>query len=155
MLLARPPRPALRPFVQTLWASDGRDDGGHAQRELVLPTGAMHVVFRLDRALRLYADPHDPVGRMIGHSIVGGARSGFYLRDVSQPSRSVGAQLQPAAAGPLLGVPAGELAERHTPLEELWGAEAERIRAQLAAADRLEGSVSAQGAAATDRSGPI
>ena len=59
MVVTRAPIPALRPFVKLLWASDEdptRLLKGPA-RELVLPTGAMHLVVRLsDHPLRLYAE---------------------------------------------------------------------------------------------------
>ena len=45
----------------------------------------------------------DRCGRTIDHAIVGGARAAFYVRDISKPVRSVGAQLQPGAAEILLG----------------------------------------------------
>ena len=89
MVVTRAPIPALRPFVKLLWASDEdptRLLKGPA-RELVLPTGAMHLVVRLsDHPLRLYEHLDDQVGHIVGHAVVGGARAGAYLRDVSGPS---------------------------------------------------------------------
>ena len=60
----RPPKPALRPFVDLLWAADGAGVPGAASgRELVLPTGAVHIVFRLgDHPLRVFKDRDDAVG---------------------------------------------------------------------------------------------
>jgi AraC-like DNA-binding protein len=141
MLVTRAPRPALRPFVKTLWASHEGDapGGSAAQRERVLPTGNAHVVFRLsDLPLRLFDAIDSPAGRSVGHAVVGGPRAGFYVRDVSQPVGSVGAELHPGAAEALLGVPADELAGRHTPLEDLWGAAANRARERLLEADGVE-----------------
>lgn len=138
MRISRPPGPTLRPFIKTLWAIDERTPtrGG---RERVLPTGAMHVVFRIsDRPLRVFEGPASPVGRSIGGAIVGGARSTFYVRDVSLPVHSVGAQLYPGAAPLLFGVPGDLLAERHTPLDELWGRAAGEARARIAEARSLE-----------------
>lgn len=129
----RPPSPRLRPFVKTLWASDEGPLRAGAPRELVLPTGGMHVVLRLSPApLRLYDDVRDDVGRVVSHAVVGGARDDFYVRDVSQPVVAVGAQLFPGAAEIVLGVPASELAGRHTPLDALWGADVDHLRARLA-----------------------
>lgn len=127
-MLSRPPGPLLRPFVQTMWASEvdaslaGAQPGAAPLREHVLPTGDMHLVLRLSGPpLRLFDSPTDFGGRTVGHAIVGGARSVFYARDVGAAACSVGAQLRPGAARALLGPPAGELAERHTPLDALWG----------------------------------
>ena len=137
MVVTRAPVPALRPFVKLLWASDeasrGRSRG--PARELVLPTGAMHLVVRLsDHPLRLYEHLDDPVGHVVGHAVVGGARAAAYLRDVSGPARSVGAQFLPGAAVLLFGARADELAGRHTPLEDLWGPSTEESRERLIAA---------------------
>ena len=133
-MLTRPPRPALRPFVKTLWAAgpatSPRVDG--VGRERVLPTGEMHLVFRLsDHPLRLFESIDDPEGRTISHAIVGGVRASFYVRDVSEPVCSVGAQLHPSASALLFGVPAEELAGRHTPLDDLWGTAAPEARQLL------------------------
>jgi AraC-like DNA-binding protein len=119
MILQRTPRADLRPFVERVWAQDP-DEAIGAARERVLPTGAMHVVFRLDAPLRVYDGPDDPRGRTIGTAVVGGARAAASLRDVSRPTRSVGAMLRPGAAEAVLGVPAGPLAGRHTDLADLW-----------------------------------
>lgn len=105
------------------------------RREHVLPTGAMHLVFRLSGPpLRLFRDGEDNFGEALGYAIVGGARSAFYARDVSVPARSVGAQLLPGAASALFGVPADALAGQHTPLDALWGREAALALEQLHAA---------------------
>lgn len=128
--LRRSPRPELSPFVARVWAAGGDAPG---DRELVLPTGAMHVAIRLDEPLRLFDAPGDAAPRTIGHAVVGGARAAAYLRDVSRPACSVGAQLRPGAAQLLLGVPAVDLAGRHTPLDALWGAFAGELRERLAA----------------------
>ncbi|MDM0073870.1 AraC family transcriptional regulator [Variovorax sp. J2P1-59] len=135
----RAPGPSLRPFVRTMWAADpgavGQDAGRVSVREHVLPTGDMHLVFRLSGPpLRLFADGADSVGYTVGFAIVGGARSAFYARDVSVAARSVGVQLRPGAARALFGVPADELAERHTPLDALWGAQASEALERLHAA---------------------
>jgi len=127
MLLTRVPPPCLRPFVRSMWASapgpERADPRRAPQREHVLPTGDMHLVFRLSAApLRLFADAADTAGWTLGHAIVGGARSAFYARELSMPSASVGVQLHPGAAWALFGMPASALAERHTPLEALWSA---------------------------------
>jgi len=134
VLLRRPPKPGLRPFVKTLWASDPTDSprSGGAERERVLPTGEMHLVFRLsDQPLRVYDSAADPAGRTLGYAIVGGVRASFYVKDITQPVRSVGAQLHPGASALLFGAPAGELAGRHTPLGDLWGASATEARGRL------------------------
>lgn len=131
----RSPRPVLRPFVETVWALDEmcQLDASSRRREHVIPTGGMHVVFRLcDDPLRLFEDEHDREGRTLSTMVIGGARSRFYVRDVSRPLCSVGAVLRPGAAEVLFGVHANELSEKHTPVEDLWGQRAASLREQLA-----------------------
>lgn len=147
MAIHRPPHPRLAPFVRSVWASDRAPDrpGGV---EHVLPSGSMHLVFRLGgTGLRLLDAGGGAGGCVLGWAVVGGPRSSFYAKDASCSPGSVGAQLRPGACRPLFGVDADALAERHTPLEALWGAEAglalERIHAatgpaaQLAVLERL------------------
>lgn len=142
MSVLRLPLPVLRPFVAQVWAS--ADPCGAAdvslRREHALPSGAMHLVIRLsDNPLRLAeGGGHEPA-RSVAPALIGGARSRFYVRELAGPSCSVGAVLRPGAAECLLGTPADELAERHTPLESLWGAEASRLRERLLELRGLEG----------------
>jgi AraC-like DNA-binding protein len=141
-MLQREPPPALRPFVRTLWAGEP-GAGGPAFRERVLPTGHMHLVFRSSaHPLRILDGPEGRRGGVFAHAVVGGARSGAYLREVLPDGDSVGAELRAGACLALFGVPADALAERHTPLEELWGTEAmracDRIFSARGAARRLD-----------------
>ena len=83
-MITRPPIPALRPFVSLVWASADTATERFAQTALehVLPTGAMHLVIRLtDDPLRIYDSSDDPIGQSVGDSIIGGARSRFYVRE--------------------------------------------------------------------------
>lgn len=138
--LCRPPRPALRPFIRVVWASAAKPAGvgvDTPRLERVLPTGRSHLVFRMtEEPLRVLGG--DATEVRVSGALVGGARAGAYLRDVSRPSPTFGADLLPGAATLLFGAPADVLAERHTPLVDLWGAEAERAHAWLAAACSLE-----------------
>ena len=94
--IARPPRPALRPFVSLVWVwdRDGSVDGDIGDRERMLGSAATHLVFRLsDPPVRLFDDIGDRKGTSLGHAVVGGARATFYLRDTPRAVRSVGARL--------------------------------------------------------------
>lgn len=116
----------LRPWVRLLWA--GPAMGGAAYREHVLPTGAMHLAIRLDGPpLRLFGGTADALGEPCGHAVVGGVRGTFYAREAGQPGYSVGAQLEPAAARAFFAASAEELSQRHTRLDDLWPADAQRL----------------------------
>lgn len=138
MLVIRKPVPSLQPFVALIWALDETATATPrpAPRERVLPTGSAHLAIRLsDTPLRIYQSMDDAVGRTLGHAVIGGPRDAFYVRDVSTPSISAGVQLLPGALALLAGVPASELAGRHTPLGDLWGSAAARIRERLLEAE--------------------
>lgn len=134
MISRAPSDLSLRPYVALLWCSSSEARPKGAERELMLPTGGMHLAVRLtDAPLRLYESPASARPRDVGHAIVGGARAGAYVRDVSGPACSVGAVLRPGAARALFGVPAGELAHHHTALGDLWGDAAVALRQRIAA----------------------
>ena len=129
--MKRLPRAALRPFVETVWALDdtAAADAHSQRREHVVPTGSMHLVFRLsDEPLRLFDDEQDREGRTVSTMVVGGARSSFYIRHAASTRCSVGAVLRPGAAEVLFGVHADALSEAHTALEDLWGPRAVSMR---------------------------
>ena len=123
MILHRPPKATLRPFVSMLWAKYASPPAERGPaRELVLPIGAMHIVFRLgDRPLRLFEGPDDPNGQIVGASVVGGVRNAAYCKDTSEPASAVGIMLRPGAADLLSRTLAGALAGRHTCLDDIWG----------------------------------
>ncbi len=140
MHVTRLPGPSLRPFVERLWASDGTGVPARptTRRELVLPTGGTHLAIRVaGEAFRVYAGLDDPQGRAMGHAVVGGARASAYCRDAGSTARSVGAQLRVGATTGLFGVPAHELAGRHTALDELWR-DVPEVRDRLADAGTLD-----------------
>lgn len=126
MGFARAPRPELATYVEKVWCGES---GAGFDLEHVLPSGGMHVVFRLSGpAVRIE-------GKDFGYALVGGARSGYYVKDVRAAASSVGAVLKPGGSMALFGVPAWEFAERHTLLDDLWGRAASGLRARLMEAD--------------------
>lgn len=133
--MQRAPHPLLARFVKTAWVGLPAAGDVKPAREHVLPTGLMHLVFRLSGpGVRIFDHAADGTGRQLGQALVGGPRAGFYAKDVVAPSHSVGVQLLPGAAQALLGLPADELAGQHVSLEDLWGNHAELMREQLLAA---------------------
>ena len=127
------PGAALAPFASLLWLFDDRQSARTpSRREHVVPTGQMHLVFRLhDVPLRVFADDADGVGTAIGQAVIGGPRAAFHVRELTGPSHSIGVQLRPDAAAALFGAPALEFAGRHVALADLWGSAANEIRERL------------------------
>jgi AraC-like DNA-binding protein len=129
------PSPTLQPFVTQFWWSEAAACAP-GSREHVLPTGQMHLVFRLrGPPLRVFAGEQDTQGQVINDPVVGGARSGFYAKEIGASVVSLGAQLRPGAALLLFGVSAAELAGRHTSLCDLWGAGGRSVLEQISAAN--------------------
>jgi AraC-like DNA-binding protein len=123
VVVSRPPCAPLRPFFERLWSGTAPPAADGASRERVLPTGTAHIAIRTEGPpFRFYAGPHDTAGRSFGHAVVGGMRSAPYFKDVSTPSAGVGAVVRPGAAAIVFDVDSAEtLANRHTPLGEIWG----------------------------------
>lgn len=119
--------------MQQLWASTS--DGKVVdvpQVEHVLPTGTLHVVVRLGETpvTLLHGTQSDSLVT-VGHCIIGGPRSSFYVKRAAEGGGTVGAQLRAGSAHVLLGVPASEVAEQHRSLDEIWGSAAYRLRERL------------------------
>lgn len=127
--------PSLAGFVKSIWLGASAPAGPAGGREHILPTGEMHLVFRLSGPpVCIFEGPAHAAGKTLGHALVGGARSGFYAKDCSVPSQAIGVQLLAGAAQALLGLPASELAGQHVALEDLWGQKAGLMLEQLMAA---------------------
>lgn len=139
-----------------MWAQRAEREGerfelrGGDALERVLPTGAVHVVFRLGASPLRVLDARGRETRVVG-AVVGGPRASAYLKDVSGVEETVGVQLRVGATALIFPGSAQALADSHTPLDALWGADAERLRAQLAEEpvlarrlDRLEAALLAR-----------
>lgn len=134
--LHRAPLPALRGLVASIWSHDAAPAAPRpGAREHVLPSGATHLALRIGGPpIHVFEHAGDPAGHRLGHAVVGGARTAYHVRDVSQPAISVGAVLRPGAAAVVLGAPESALAGHHTPLALLVGAgEVDRLLQHLGA----------------------
>lgn len=133
MIVSRRPRGPLRPVIDLLWASDSPFSvPAAARRELVLPTGRVHIAIRLTgRSLRLYRGLDDELGSSVGSAIIGGARASAYIKDISEPVPTVGALIRPGAVRLVLGAPGAEFAGAHVSLDDAWGQQASALRDRL------------------------
>jgi AraC-like DNA-binding protein len=130
LYVARPPTPPLGKFVEYVWASQGAP--AHA-KERVVPTGTLELIVNLvDDKVRIY----DTAGRdrwCSGAGVSGAYRRPFTF-DTRENASVVGVHLRPGCAGLVLGVPPGELTDRHVDLDVLWGRRARELRERLCAA---------------------
>jgi AraC-like DNA-binding protein len=136
MLVERKPCRLLMPWVSRIWAAEEppADPSALRWRERLVPRGGFHLVLRLDDSrIRIFDGVDDGHGRTFV-SVIGGARSRFHVREAAGGARAVGMLIRPGAAGVILGVPAHELAERHTAFEDVWGRAAHALRDRLLAA---------------------
>jgi AraC-like DNA-binding protein len=145
-VIIRGPGAVLRPFVRLLWASEPGEAAGAESGPLcwerMLPSGLAHVVLRLSGPpLQLLPATSASGVQLIRSGVVGGPRSGAYIKQVAD-AETVGAELCAGATLALLGVPGRQLAETHTPLDDLLGgvtqAWCDELRALPSAAQRLQ-----------------
>jgi AraC-like DNA-binding protein len=127
---ARPPTPSLAKAVEYVWASQGAP--AHA-KERVVPTGTLELAISLvEDDGRIY-DTFG-FGRSFSGAMVSGAYRQPFTFDTRENASVVGVHLRPGQAGAILGVPPGELTDRHVDLEALWGRRARELRERLCAA---------------------
>lgn len=120
------PSGPLGELVELLWLSESEPTVGLERR---LPTGRVEVVINLDDD-RLSV-VNEPTRRVFRGCLAVGATSGSFVLDRAEQRLVAGARLRPGAVRPLLGVSAHELADRHVPLEMLWGSAATALRDRL------------------------
>jgi AraC-like DNA-binding protein len=125
------PAPPLADFVAYMWTM--RDLAVHAH-ERIVPSGTLELVVNLNEdALRIY-DPGSGVWREYSGAVVSGAYRQYFVIDTRDHASIVGVHFKPGGAWPFLGVPPGELADRHIDLAMLWGSSAVELRERLCAA---------------------
>jgi AraC-like DNA-binding protein len=125
------PGPPLADFVEYLWAL--HDAPAHST-ERIVPSGTLELVVNLhEDALRIF-DPATHAWRRYSGAVVSGAYRRFFVIDARDHASIVGVHFRPGGAWAFLGVPPGELADRHIDLAMLWGRSALELREQLCTA---------------------
>ncbi|MGY4828274.1 helix-turn-helix domain-containing protein [Sphaerotilaceae bacterium SBD11-9] len=135
MLLTRRPIAPLAGFVDTLWASE-RGAMPHA-REINLPTGRADIVIPLleGQTLTRFADAGDAQGQRFAGGVLHGAQDRATVRATHGASAVVGVHFKPGGAAAFFGGALPALRNRTVLLDELWGASALALRADLQAAN--------------------
>src|SRR4051794_19825281 len=128
------PGPPLEGLVEYMWAL--RDAPAHST-ERIVPSGTLELVVNLhEDALRIY-DPSSGSHRRYSGAVVSGAYRRFFVIDARDHASIVGVHFRPGGAWAFLGVPPGELADRHVGLAMLWGRPAFELRERLCVAPTL------------------
>ena len=135
------PKPPLSRFVDRFWLFEGSVPQTGSAR--ILPTGTLELAINLrEDQLGIYdaATPENCL-RFSGAVVSGASRRGF-APDTAEEAFILGVHFKPGGAFPFLGLPAGDLADSHVGLEELWGHAAGRLRERICEArtakDRFE-----------------
>jgi AraC-like DNA-binding protein len=125
------PHPALSAFIEDLWLYDGYVSA-HA-RERILPSGTFELVLSLrENELRIYDSVKPGQCRRYSGAVISGPYAGYFGSDAAEEVALMGVHFRPGGAFPFLGFPAGDLANAHVDLAEIWKSAAESLRAQLA-----------------------
>jgi AraC-like DNA-binding protein len=125
------PDARLRPLVRGYSGYVERTDGPLRRKEL--PSGDVVLIISFGPSLRLL-DPVDPARAGSRTSFVAGLRETVALTEHDGQQHGVEVNLSPLAAGMLLGVPMGEVANRVVELDDLLGPTAGEL------AERLHGA---------------
>lgn len=114
-LFGHEPRSPLSTFVSSIWLADGYVPGPH-RTERVLPTGDCSLIIDLGAA---------------GRAGVSGPQSQSFVVETSAQFSVAGVQFKAGGAFPFFKVPVDEIANRHVPLDVLWGGLAKQLREQV------------------------
>jgi AraC-like DNA-binding protein len=120
------PAPPLSDFVDFLWCLS---EGPNHPTERILPGGTTELVINLrDNGISI-TDPQlrHPFRRFSG-TVVAGPYSRYFDIDASRHSEMLGVHLKPGGARPFLGTSSNELLDTHVDLDQLWNADADRLR---------------------------
>src|SRR5688572_15096035 len=124
-----PPAPLAGP-VGYFWSL--ADAPSHS-RERVIPSGTVEIVFNLHEDAFRIQRPGEEATRF-GGALVSGPYGRAFGVETRAHASIVGVHLEAGGAESVLGVPAGELADAHVELEDLWGRRARELRERLCTA---------------------
>jgi AraC-like DNA-binding protein len=127
LYLQRVPAPPLSEFIAHLWHL--RDTPSHP-RERILPGATIEIVINLNNDEIRIGGVERPGERLSGAVVPGPYGRPFDI-DAAQHASIMGVHFRPGGALPFLGVPLGELTDRHIDLCALWGAAAAELRSRL------------------------
>lgn len=132
---SRAPRPALRPFVQSVWYFEGPDL--RHRRERVIPDGTVQLLVNLDEdELRWWEGDGFARQHVIGGAAVSGVYRGAIAIDTREQRKITGVCFRPGAAPLFLHQPADEVRDAHPELEDIW--RGDDVRERLLSATSAE-----------------
>lgn len=123
------PAPPLDRFIENFWYWEG-DAPGHA-KDTIMASGRVGILINLKHDALAWYD-----GERFGqrHTLKGislcGTHASAFAIDAYQP-HMLGVQFRPGGSFPFFAPPAREFANAHVSLEDIWGADAERLHQRL------------------------
>jgi AraC-like DNA-binding protein len=129
----RNPGPPLARFIAYFWALQDVPVGATAR---LIPSGTLDLVFNLHDDVMRIDDPYSAVSRHYSGAVAAGAYGRYIVSQNHTRASVIGVHFRPGGALAFMGVPPGELADRHVELEILWGRSATELRERLCAATR-------------------
>lgn len=142
--LVHEPAAPVSHFVENLWLVRGRVP--QASRQMLLPDGAMVLIFNLGEPQRLCERSDARRHQVFRASWVSGQQPQPIVIEQAGAYHLVGIRFRPGGAFPLFGCSLAELTGRVVELEAIWGPEAATVREELGEAridrdllQRLEG----------------
>jgi AraC-like DNA-binding protein len=131
------PAVPLQGFIEDFWSYDDYVPPHSGER--ILPSGTFELVFNLkDDELRIYNAANPAKFRRLSGAVISGPYSGYFGSDAAEEVRIMGVHFRPGGASPFLGFPAGDLADSHIDLAELWQGRASDLRERLAATREVD-----------------
>ena len=144
--LERPPTPALRRHISTLWYV--RTPASPAAPHRVLPNGCAQIILNL--AADHLIDADTPAPTRMAAAVLSGARSTYTTINTANFAELAGIVFQPAGFAAFAPGPVDVFSNRHVALENIFGPLAETLRDRLrgqptpaAALDVLEAGLAA------------
>lgn len=126
------PGPPLGDFVHRFW--DSTYTPCH-NRVRILPTGTIELVINLSEdEVRIFDGDQPEQRRRLPGIVLSGAYAGALDIDPMRHASMLGVHFRPGGAFRFFGAAIGELANRHLPLEVLWGRGAVELRERLCCA---------------------
>jgi AraC-like DNA-binding protein len=128
----RPVSPVLAPHVEHLWMVRGYLPV--RWRNMILPDGAMELIFNLADPQKLCARNNLTKHTVFRHSWISGERLSPIVIDEIGYVHLIGVRLRAGGAWPFLGIPLREFTDQVLELETIFGREIEDLRDQLSEA---------------------
>lgn len=123
-----PARP-LGDFVHSFWDSTYALSPAKVR---ILPRGTIELVINLSEdEIRIYDSEQPARCQRFPGIVVSGAYAGVLDIDPMKQASMLGVHFRPGRAFPFFGAALGEIANRHFPLEDLWGRSAIELRERL------------------------